>query len=37
MGFLSLSRFVEIENEFLKGKEDRIEFILDLLTKEKNF
>ena len=37
MRYLSLSKFVEIENEFLKGKEDRIELILDLLKKKRNF
>ena len=35
MRYLSLSKFVEIENEFLGEKEDRIKAILELLKKEK--
>ena len=36
MRYLNLSKFVEIENEFFKGKEDKLELILDLLKKDKN-
>ena len=37
MRYLSVSRFVEIENSFLKSKEDRIGLIVDLLKKEHDY
>lgn len=36
MQYLSLSRFVRLEDEFLRGKEDRLEMILNLLKKRED-
>ena len=37
MRYLSVSRFVEIENSFLKSNEDRIGLIVDLFKKEHDY